>query len=86
MNEHDYYIFGQISLLIGSISLLIGGFILRIFNQLTILNTFLLLFIFFIFFGIGFYYHYKKNKYDIEMREELDKYLDGGKDNDFESS
>ena len=86
MNEHDYYIFGQISLLIGSISLLIGGFILRIFNQLTVLNTLLLLFIFFIFFGIGFYYHYKKDKYDIEMRKELDKYLDGEKDNGFESS
>ena len=73
MNEYDYYIFGQISLLIGSISLIIGGFILVIFDSLNYINTLLLLFIFVIFFCIGFYYHYKKNKYDIEMKEELER-------------
>ena len=73
LNEHDYYIFGQISLLIGSISLIIGGFILVIFDSLNYINTLFLIFIFLIFFLIGFYYHYKKNKYDIEMKEELER-------------
>jgi len=78
LNEHDYYVFGQISLLIGSISLLLGGFILSIYNQLTYRNTLFLCFIFFIFFSIGFYYHYKRNKYILEMEEELNKYRDKG--------
>ena len=82
MNEHDYYIFGQISLLIGAVSLIIGGFLLSIYNSLTYVNAFFLFFIFCIFFSIGYYYHYKKNKYDIEMKEELKKYLDEVNNND----
>jgi uncharacterized membrane protein YdjX (TVP38/TMEM64 family) len=76
LNERDYYIFSQICLLTGTIALLIGGFLLQIYNMLNYINTVFLIFIFLMFFILGFYFHYKKTKIETEIMNEIKKYID----------
>ena len=75
MNQHDYYIFSQISFFIGVLFLLIGSFLLEVYDVLDYRNLYLMIFIFICFFGISIYFNHKREKIESEMIHEIKKYI-----------
>lgn len=81
MNERDYILFGVICFILSIIVFSIGSFMLQILGFFTLLNFLTLLIISLCLLIVGFYFHYKRQKYICEMLELLKERVNNGKGN-----